>query len=356
MWGCLASGVFSHDLESYLAGIQRQHVQEHTRDRVPVTRSDQIRFLTCMLGHGMTRQTVFATFGQLASERGGQKRWRRATILDRLQWDVFRWYWRRHQPSFSTFFLNSTAHFQHMYWRNMDPEQFALKPSAQEQVEYGEAVRYGYRKMDALVGECLGLAGRETTVILCTALSQQGCLVYEGGGGKRFYRPVDPGRLFRFAGITAPAEYAPVMSEQFRIYLPNEADAAEACEKLQALRLDGREVMMARQTGNEVFAGCCLFDSVASGAVVVSSASARGRFYELFYDCGLVKSGMHHPDGILWIRTPDRRHAEREAKVPLRQVAPTLLRLFGHPQPEFMKLPPLPEFGGQLVEPEQQTA
>jgi bisphosphoglycerate-independent phosphoglycerate mutase (AlkP superfamily) len=46
---------------------------------------------------------------------------------------------------------------------------------------------------------------------------------------------------------------------------------------------------------------------------------------------------MHHPDGTLWIRKADRRHAEDSAKVPLGAVAPTLLDLLGIPKPELMR-------------------
>ena len=78
----------------------------------------------------------------------GKGFWRRATLLDRLQWDVFRARYRRTQPHLATMFLNSTAHFQHMYWRNMAPEQFKIRPDKSEQAEYDSAILYGYRQMD----------------------------------------------------------------------------------------------------------------------------------------------------------------------------------------------------------------
>ena len=53
-------------------------------------------------------------------------------ILDQLQFDLFRRHWKRARPDFSTFFLNSTAHYQHIYWRNMEPEHFKVKPEPGE--------------------------------------------------------------------------------------------------------------------------------------------------------------------------------------------------------------------------------
>ncbi len=33
----------------------------------------------------------------------------------------------------------------------MDPEKFRIKPSEQEQRDYGEAILFGYREMDKLI-------------------------------------------------------------------------------------------------------------------------------------------------------------------------------------------------------------
>ena len=44
---------------------------------------------------------------QLAEERSGTARWKRAVLLDKLQFDVFAWYYRKIRPDFATFFLNS---------------------------------------------------------------------------------------------------------------------------------------------------------------------------------------------------------------------------------------------------------
>jgi hypothetical protein len=329
------------EFESFFNFV-RANVQEHTRSKMAVSKADQLRFLTFMTTHGMTPGTVAGIVRQLLQERGGAHRWKRAVVLDWLQWDVFSWYWRHHQPTFSTFFLNSTAHFQHMYWRNMDPSIFSAKPSDSEQEEYSKTILFGYQQMDAIVGKCLRLIDADTIVVLATALSQQPCLKYEGTGGKVFYRPEEPDDLFQFAGISSSPDFAPVMSEQFRLNFPSEGEAREAQEKLLSLRWADRPVMMARAQGNEVFAGCTVFERVPQHAMVCNSDGVMRRFYELFYNCSLVKSGMHHPDGIFWVSTPDRTYKVEKEKVPLRAVAPTLLALLGHPVPDYMEMPALP--------------
>lgn len=336
-------GISPHpaDLGPYYEFVKR-NVQEYTRGAVPLTVSDNVRFLAFMAVHGLSRATVSAIASQLLAERFGNSRWKRAPILDRLQWDLFRWYYRRDRPKLATFFLNSTAHLQHAYWRNMDPEPFRIKPSEKEQAEYSDAVLYGYQQMDRVVGECLHLAGPDTAVVLCTALGQQPCLVYESTGGKTFYKPSEPDRFLAFAGIPHPYSYAPLMSEEFHLYLETEVAARDAVERLSALRVNGRPAMRARLSGNEVFGGCCIFEELAPDARLQGSrASAASRFLDLFYGVDTKKSGMHHPDGLLWVRMPNRSHVVHPGRVSLRAVAPTLLNLLGLPKPASMSGDPL---------------
>lgn len=315
----------------------RTNVQEHTRAKSPSSKADQLRFIGFMLRRGMSAKTVARIVKQLIGERSGAGRWKRAAVLDRLLWDVFAWYWKQYRPTFSTFFLNSTAHFQHMYWRNMDPTPFAVKPTGKEQLEYSSAVLFGYQQMDAIVGECLDLAGSDTAVTLATALSQQPCLKYEDTGGKTFYRPVDPAQLLEFAGVKSGAEYAPVMSEQFHLYCQTTADAEQATAKLLALTMDGKRVMSARFNGKEVFAGCSIFTVKDAGETVTNDAGQTLRFGELFYNSNLVKSGMHHRDGIFWLMLPGVAPKVHKERVDLTRLAPTLLDVLGYARPDCMR-------------------
>ena len=106
--------------------LVKTFVQEYTRESPPLKPLDYIRFGQFMVANGLSLRTVADAALQLAGERVGGPRWRRATILDELQWDVFRHIYRKTRPRFSTFFINSTAHFQHYFWRQMDPHLFEL--------------------------------------------------------------------------------------------------------------------------------------------------------------------------------------------------------------------------------------
>lgn len=320
----------------------RLNVQEHTRSSVPVSKREQLQFLSFMVKHGMSFETVSAIARQLIAERGGGQRWKRATILDDLQWDVFRAYWKRHSPNFATFFLNSTAHFQHMYWRDFQPEAFGGRKDEAKLSEHADAIRYGYQHMDKIVGKCLNMIDGDTTVVLATALSQQPCLKYEESGGKIFYRIENTRRFFDLLGLE-DCEYAPVMSEQFKLLFATPEAASDAEARLKSLSLDGRPVMLARASDREVFAGCRLFENVPRDAVI-ESPTVTFRFYDHFYNCNLVKSGMHHPDGIFWVRPPVSASVNPSSppiRVPLVDLAPTLLALCGMEPPE--------HFSGQVI-------
>jgi hypothetical protein len=310
----------------------RRHVLEYTNAQVPVTHADRLRFVTFMARHGLSAATAWAIVRQLAGERlDSRSRWRRAVLLDRLQFDLFRWHWQRERPAFSTFFLNSTAHFQHFYWRNLEPERFAVRPSEEEQRALADAVLFGYRQMDQLVARCLQMADGDTTLVLCTALSQQPCLGYEESGGKVIYRPRDFERLLAFAGLTTPHRVAPVMAEEFHLYLDSADDAVEAERTLGAMRVGDRPALVVRREGGGLFCGCKIHGALDEEAAVVTPAGARAPFFELFYQVEGVKSGMHHPDGLLWIRTPARAHVAHRTPLPLPEVFPTLLGLLGLP-------------------------
>jgi hypothetical protein len=194
--------------------------------------------------------------------------------------------------------------------------------------------------MDKLIARFIELADPDTIIIFATAISQQPCLVYEDQGGKVMYRPRDFSQLMRLAGITEPYTISPVMAEVFNIQLENEDDAASVEAKLGMLHVEGHQAMHLQKKGATITAKCKLHHKVST------SASIKGReeavpFFNFFYQLEEMKSGMHNPDGLLWIRMPDKRHRLQSEKVPLASIAPTILQLLTLPCPIHMKAPPL---------------
>jgi hypothetical protein len=329
------------ELEPFFRFVQH-NVMEHTNAERALGARDVFDFVRFMAMHGLSPQTVWTIVRQLLRERSGKWGWKRVAILDRLQFDLFRHYHRRLAPRFSTFFLNSVAHLQHTHWRNLEPERFALKPTAEEQAEFEQAVLFGYRENDYLIGRFLALAGRDTTLIFLTALSQQPDVNWEESGGKHFYRPRDFAQVSAFAGITAPHRCSPVMSEEFWLEFDDETAAKEGETALAALRVGGQPAFKVNRKGSDVYAGCGIFGAIEGAALLENPRTGKSaRFFDLLYAADSVKSGRHHPDGLLWIRTPERRHVVHEGRVPLTSVAPTVLHLLGVPAPEAMRGTPL---------------
>lgn len=324
------------ELLPYFRFVQR-NVQEHSNEQVPLNPAECASFVRFMVTHGLSVSTASSIVRQLMRERFAGARWKRAVLLDKLQWDVFRFYYRKLKPAFATFFLNSTAHLQHNYWRNMEPEHFTINPAPQEQAEYETAILFGYQQMDKLLAQFVDLAGDNTTLVLCTALGQQPCPIYEDQGGKTFYRPRNFADLLSFAGVRVPCRVSPVMSEQFHVLFDSEQDAQQAEAQLRALQVDDTPAMLVSRDGAAVFSGCEIYRPLAKDAVLRAGSDRGERFFELFYRVEVIKSGMHHPDGFLWIRTPERLHQVYQGKVPLRSVAPTILAMFGVARPWYMR-------------------
>jgi hypothetical protein len=330
--------------EAYFNFVRTQ-VQEYTRDKTPLGPVDYFRFVRFMVSAGLSPRTVTDIIRQLAGELERGTRWRRAPILDRLQWDVFRHVYRRLRPAFSTFFVNSTAHFQHFYWRDMEPQKFVFPPEDARDVGAADAIRFGYQRMDRIVRECLALAGDDATVVLCTALSGQPLLKYEAEGGKQIIRVAEIERLLAYLGVDCAPQFAPVMSEEFHLLFGSEADALDAEARLTSLQTTaGDQVLAVTRQGADLLCGVKLLAMPGAETKVTSRFSNRPeQFAALFYPAQGAKSGMHHPDGVLWIRTPARRHRTVTRKVPLREVAPTLLALTGLATDHRFPSPPMPE-------------
>ena len=56
----------------------------------------------------------------------------------------------------------------------------------------------------------------------------------------------------------------------------------------------------------------------------------------MFYQVESLKSGMHHSDGILWMRVPGIPPTVSREKVSLRDLPPTILSMFGIEKPPYM--------------------
>lgn len=323
------------ELNVYNRFVSR-NVREYSNASDRMSASDYARFLAFMAGHGLCAATVAGIVRQLGEEKltGRELSWRRVAILDALQFDVFRSYYRKLKPDFASFFANSVAHLQHSYWRHMDPEPFTVRPDDAEIASYGDAIRTGYRAMDRLVGRFLKLAEAEgATLMFLTALSQQPFLRHEELGGQHFYRLHSVEAFLKRVGVTA-SEVSPTMTHQYLAQFASAEAAQVARKRLAAMRLeDGRQVFGFPEVETEpgsLYFGCQISTRTVPETPVIDG-NAAVPFGELFYRIDAIKSGRHHPDGCLWIQTG--RHRVHSEKPSILDVLPTQLDMLGVPAP-----------------------
>ncbi len=301
---CEDGNASPRDLNVYNRFVSAQ-VREYSNPDQRLSLRDIAAFGWFMARHGLRAGTVGGIAAQLATERFRDKRlsWRRAALLDRLQFDVFRHFQRRARPDFSTFFINSTAHLQHSYWRQFDPAPFTAKPDADDRAVHGDAMFFGYRAMDALLGDFVALADETgATLMFMTALSQQPYLQAETSGGKHFYRLRDVEAFFRAFDLPFAA-IDPTMTHQYMVGFATDAHRTAVRETLGAFCMDdGRALFdFNDRTSDGLYFSCNVFTPVGADATVVTPDGTTRAFADLLYKIDATKSGRHHPDGALWI-------------------------------------------------------
>jgi len=334
-----------NDLAPFARFVAHQ-VQEYSNKENIASRHLIMEFGRFMLVHGLSFDTIFATTSQLLRDilSGGKTSWQRATILDKLLFDVFKYYYLHEQPDFSTFFINSTAHLQHCYWRHMSPDEFSVMPAAEERDRYANAILFGYQQMDKIVGRFIKLAGKDATLVLATALSQQPFLKYEAIGGQHFYRPRNVANFLEAFGLR-PNQIEPVMTHQYLLRFGSAAEASAVREVLSRVTLNGQQIFgFDAADAGSLYVGCQIRTSVdRSASMQLGGNLPSAPFFEHFYQIEGSKSGCHHPDGCLWIRRGE--HREHAEKVSILDVFPTILEYFDIPAQSCVGKSLLPQTG-----------
>ncbi len=308
-----------------------------------ISMRDLVAFGFFMSRRGVRVRTIASGVKQLFQERvdSGVK-WRRSMILEQLQCDLFRHLWFKYKPDFSTFFCNSTAHFQHYYWRNMEPDIFALPPESNDHPSLQSAIVEGYRAMDRLVGKFMS-EFPDTRIVLLTALSQQPWRETT----KCTFRPREFDAFLRFVGVDPSAvKVKPVMAEEFHVLCdPTRRDSL--FQTILEATINGKPVMKARLEEEGVFCGCAVTDAVACEGSVVHPKGGSMPFTDMFHIVHSMRSGRHHPHGLFWVQS-DRPRVVTD-NVSLLDVAPTLLNLFGVKAEDYMKGLVIPIDEAELV-------
>jgi hypothetical protein len=315
-------------LSNYFDFVQKS-VQGHS-NKSGVSSS---KFLSFMLGNGLSVKTILKICKQILSEKILKKpNWKRATILDELQFDVFKHYYLKEKPEFATFFSNSTAHFQHHYWKDMDPEIFGEKLESVNQNQK-DAILTGYKNMDDMLGRIVKLADDDTVIVFVTALSQKPYLKDK----RHYYHITSEKDLKQKLELTQAYKYKPVMAEQFHLECKNEEDAIALHTRLEQFHMDSdeyfhvgsKQVFLVSRDGNQVFAQCrCSKETKQEATFIDTSTGQSQPFYDIFYHMDGEKTGMHDPMGMLWVLDKSKAPQTFQTPVPLESIKEMVMENF----------------------------
>lgn len=360
---------FSQDYSTYpesLEPIQRLNLTYTRSIRLPNDQDGMMfkaKLGSKLLGLGLRLGTGLKIASQLVSERLNPKiRWKRVCLQPLVNFDFFSKLYRKHRPDFATFHSNHVAHFQHTYWKMMQPDEFRPLETTQEDIDtYGKAIEYGYQSADALIASMLDLIDDDTVLVIASSMGQQ---PFRSSlkTGKRIGQLRSHDQLMEALGYSDKARAVAMMSDQFNVYAEDDV-LTEVRAALEAVYIDtpDQPAFTTEAGPGAVTVTLKPWDSTGPDSVI-HFAGTPGEptivLDELIYFSGLVKSGCHHPKGMMLMYGAGVKAGAEIADCNNLDIAPTLMALLGEPVPSVMTGRTLDE---AFVEPlsavrEQETA
>ena len=352
--GFMVPGPFAPGNETYperlqpVQAINRRYTQVHNKTVRPPGLLENMRAGMDLFRLGLRPSTCAHVAAQLVSERVSPSlRWRRASLQPRLNFDFFSALYRRGRPDFATWHSNHAAHYMHHYWRAWDDTGFPVKSTPEERKQYGEAVPYGYKLCDELLGRAMRLIDDETVLVVASSMGQQPYVSEKYREGKTVVRIKNIEALLDVIGRAGIAEVVPTMVPQWNLVVPDSNRRAALMRRFESAR---REVAGRREAA---FAISETGDCLTLTPLGLAAAQPGIRYFfpedgqdsakayaleDLFAtDTPTVKQGMHHIDGVLgFYGAGIKRGGQLQACTNL-DVAPTLLSLLGVAVPPVME-------------------
>ena len=294
-----------------------------------------------LLKLGLSAGTMARIAGQLARERRSPElRWQRVALQPIVNFDFFRSLYRRHQPDFATFHTNHVAHYMHTYWKAMQPDVFPQETSDEERNNYAGAIEYGYRTADELLKRMMALLDDQTVMVVASSMGQQP-FVTPLKKGKRIGQLRSLDRLVDILGGQGRVRALPTMSDQFNLYPDSSMTKNLLLGNLKAAYIDspGRQMFYVDTVEDSITVTLNHYDETSEDSRCVFPHRDKDnsyRFEDLVYGTGMVKSGCHHPKGIMMMYGPGIRQNGHIAECTNLDIAPTLLTLLGLPVPDEM--------------------
>ncbi len=346
--GFFVPDTFAQDTGTYpaeLEPIQKLNLTYTRSTRLP-TDDDTLLFKAklgaSLFGLGLRPATALKIAGQLAAERLNDVRWKRVALQPMVNFDFFTHQYRKHQPRYASFFSNHVAHYQHTYWKAMQPDEFAPVETTQKEIDtYGGAIEYGYRTADALIERFLGFLDKDTTLVIASSMGQKPFKTALKTG-KRVQQLRSLEKLIDILGMTGRAKAISMMSDQFNIYCEEKGGLDHIYQMVAAVYVDTPEQPMF--TPDVVDGAVTLtirpYDNTGPDSKIhfpLCPGGPEHRYDDLVYISTQTKSGCHDPKGMLVFWGAGVKAGAAIEDCTNLDMAPTLLALLGQPIPDVMK-------------------
>ena len=296
-----------------------------------------------LLRLGLSFGTVTAIIRQLVAEkRNPDVRWKRVVLQPRANFDFFKSLYRKHRPRFATFHTNHVAHYQHTYWKAMQPNEFLpLETTLKERKIYGSAIEFGYLAADRVLAEMIDLMDKDTVLVVASSMGQKPFKTALKEG-KKIMQIRDLDKLLEILQVKGQARAVSMMSDQFNIYADSPELLDSIHQQMKAAYVDkpGTRAFYTESVGNAITATLIRADSIEEDSKMVFPATPSEpsvRFGDMVYMTGHVKSGCHDPKGMIVFYGAGIHSGTQLDACNNLDIAPTLFSLMGEPIPTGLK-------------------
>ena len=343
--GYWVPGSFARDYQTYpreLEPIQELNVGLVRGHTAGLAKPSMKALMPKLLSLGLTLGTgLRAARTMVEAKLTGKGYWKFPALQPVINFDLFARLYRRHRPDFATFHSNHCAYYMHRFWRAMDPSAFEVPPPPEEVATYGGAIRHGYEVADELIGKMRALAGPDVHFVVLSSCGQQPAT------GGRYTEDQKHGhvglqikieKLLEELGVKQQVQFSNLMAPQWKVDFPNEALLEETVRRLQRARNTTKD--------SEAFAVSIEGLSICLGAhrnqdmddtLEIPGARAYRAGELLDKHSEVVKSGRHHPKGVLMMQGPKVPAGVDLGRCDNLDIAPTLMTLLGLPVPPAMR-------------------
>ena len=295
-----------------------------------------------LLRLGLRPKTCARIVRQLAKERfSPESRWQRVVLQPAVNFDFFSSLYAKHKPDFASFHTNHVAHYQHTYWKAMQPEAFPQPTSEKERQTYGRAIEFGYQSADELLKRAVNLCDENTVLVVASSMGQKP-FISDLKKGKQIGQLRSLEKLIEVLGVKGKVKTLSAMSDQFNLY-PDSAETKQIIkDKLSAAYVDApdRPMFYVNELDDFITINLRAYDEIGEESQCFFPHNGENkafRYEDLVYMTGHSKSGCHDPEGMLIIYGNGIKRGEQIKDVNNLDIAPTLLTMLGLPVPEEMK-------------------